>query len=124
MLAATSLRCAARQLSRRPPSVAVVGANAPQQLQLQRRGYHENIVEHYENPQNVGSLDKNDENVGTVSDILGGYCNSCLRLHDIFDLRCMAGGDDRIILWTTLLFQVLINASPWDDFRTVRRMRL
>jgi len=31
-----------------------------------RRGYHENIVEHYENPRNVGSLDKNDESVGTV----------------------------------------------------------
>mmetsp|Transcript_19970 Transcript_19970/g.26178 ORF Transcript_19970/g.26178 Transcript_19970/m.26178 type:complete len:161 (-) Transcript_19970:225-707(-) len=30
-----------------------------------RRGYHENIVEHYENPRNVGSFDKNDENVGT-----------------------------------------------------------
>jgi NifU-like protein involved in Fe-S cluster formation len=24
-------------------------------------------VEHYENPRNVGSLDKNDDNVGTVS---------------------------------------------------------
>jgi hypothetical protein len=33
-----------------------------------RRGYHENIVEHYENPRNVGSLDKNDGNVGTVRD--------------------------------------------------------
>merc|ERR1712071_238062 len=30
-----------------------------------RRNYHENIVEHYENPRNVGSLDKNDSNVGT-----------------------------------------------------------
>jgi hypothetical protein len=33
---------------------------------LQKRGYHENIVEHYENPRNVGSLDKNDRSVGTV----------------------------------------------------------
>jgi iron-sulfur cluster assembly enzyme ISCU, mitochondrial len=32
-----------------------------------RRGYHETIVEHYENPRNVGSLDKNDPSVGTVS---------------------------------------------------------
>ena len=32
-----------------------------------QRSYHENIVEHYENPRNVGSLDKNDDNVGTVS---------------------------------------------------------
>ncbi len=30
-----------------------------------RRAYHENIVDHYENPRNVGSLDKNDPNVGT-----------------------------------------------------------
>lgn len=29
------------------------------------RGYHENIVEHYENPRNVGSFDKNDTSVGT-----------------------------------------------------------
>jgi nitrogen fixation NifU-like protein len=33
----------------------------------QTRSYHDNIVEHYENPQNVGSLDKNDDTVGTVS---------------------------------------------------------
>ena len=35
-------------------------------LFVARRGYHENIVEHYENPRNVGSLDKTDEHVGTV----------------------------------------------------------
>mmetsp|Transcript_14016 Transcript_14016/g.21393 ORF Transcript_14016/g.21393 Transcript_14016/m.21393 type:complete len:156 (+) Transcript_14016:31-498(+) len=29
------------------------------------RMYHQNVVEHYENPRNVGSLDKNDQNVGT-----------------------------------------------------------
>ncbi len=33
----------------------------------QRRSYHDNIVEHYENPRNVGSLDKKDKFVGTVS---------------------------------------------------------
>lgn len=32
----------------------------------QRRSYHDNIVEHYENPRNVGSLDKKDKFVGTV----------------------------------------------------------
>jgi NifU-like protein involved in Fe-S cluster formation len=30
-----------------------------------RRGYHENIVEHYENPRNVGSLDAKKKTVGT-----------------------------------------------------------
>jgi hypothetical protein len=33
----------------------------------QTRLYHDNIVEHYENPRNVGSLDKTDSSVGTVS---------------------------------------------------------
>merc|ERR1712205_19355 len=29
------------------------------------RLYHEKVIDHYENPRNVGSFDKNDENVGT-----------------------------------------------------------
>ncbi|XP_008812593.1 iron-sulfur cluster assembly protein 1-like [Phoenix dactylifera] len=29
------------------------------------RGYHERVVDHYNNPRNVGSFDKNDPNVGT-----------------------------------------------------------
>jgi Fe-S cluster assembly scaffold IscU len=27
--------------------------------------YHKNVIDHYENPRNVGSLDKNDRDVGT-----------------------------------------------------------
>ncbi|KAG6384520.1 hypothetical protein SASPL_155654 [Salvia splendens] len=30
-----------------------------------RRMYHERVVDHYDNPRNVGSFDKNDPNVGT-----------------------------------------------------------
>merc|ERR1712188_208024 len=29
------------------------------------RLYHERVIDHYENPRNVGSFDKNDKNVGT-----------------------------------------------------------
>mmetsp|Transcript_2749 Transcript_2749/g.5925 ORF Transcript_2749/g.5925 Transcript_2749/m.5925 type:complete len:166 (-) Transcript_2749:1519-2016(-) len=32
---------------------------------VNKRSYHENIVEHYENPRNVGSMDKNESSVGT-----------------------------------------------------------
>eukprot|EP00051_Salpingoeca_urceolata_P026228 m.476555 g.476555 ORF g.476555 m.476555 type:complete len:165 (-) comp20564_c0_seq1:41-535(-) len=32
---------------------------------VSRRGYHENVVDHYERPRNVGSLDKTMRNVGT-----------------------------------------------------------
>lgn len=27
--------------------------------------YHENVIDHYEKPRNVGSMDKNSKNVGT-----------------------------------------------------------
>ena len=30
-----------------------------------RRSYHKRVLDYYENPRNVGSLDKNDKNVGT-----------------------------------------------------------
>ncbi len=50
--------------------VMLAGANSTPQLHVLRRGYHENIIEHYENPRNVGSLDKNDDDVGTVSGII------------------------------------------------------
>ena len=30
-----------------------------------RRYYHSKVIDHYENPRNVGSLDKNDPSVGT-----------------------------------------------------------
>jgi len=43
---------------------AIIGP--PVSSSVLRRWYHENIVEHYENPRNVGSLDKNDDHVGTV----------------------------------------------------------
>ena len=29
------------------------------------RSYHEKVIDHYENPRNVGSFDKSDSNVGT-----------------------------------------------------------
>jgi hypothetical protein len=29
------------------------------------RSYHEKVIDHYENPRNVGSFDKTDANVGT-----------------------------------------------------------
>ena len=34
-------------------------------VQILPRLYHENVIEHYNNPRNVGSFDKNDPNVGT-----------------------------------------------------------
>src|ERR1700712_530075 len=40
-------------------------ANAPCLTHLVTRTYHEKVIDHYENPRNAGSLDKNDKDVGT-----------------------------------------------------------
>lgn len=38
---------------------------AKQPLKIATAAYHPNVIEHYENPRNVGSMDKSDQNVGT-----------------------------------------------------------
>ncbi|CAD6271165.1 unnamed protein product [Miscanthus lutarioriparius] len=45
-----------------PPAPAVAAAAA---AVGRSRGYHERVVDHYNNPRNVGSFDKDDADVGT-----------------------------------------------------------
>ena len=46
---------------------------------LLKRNYHKNILNHFENPKNVGVLDKNDKNVGTC--IVGApACGDVMKL--------------------------------------------
>lgn len=50
----------------RAASAGVSGRGAvAAQAATAQRGYHKSVVDHYENPRNVGSLDKDDPNVGT-----------------------------------------------------------
>ncbi|KAI8740887.1 iron-sulfur cluster assembly scaffold protein IscU-like [Biomphalaria glabrata] len=49
------LPCVARKVALRSRSLLVQTATS----------YHKNVIDHYENPRNVGSLDKDDKNVGT-----------------------------------------------------------
>lgn len=42
----------------------LLAAGADARLML-TRNYHEKVIDHYENPRNVGSFDKTDSNVGT-----------------------------------------------------------
>ncbi|XP_072103815.1 iron-sulfur cluster assembly enzyme ISCU [Mobula birostris] len=52
--------------------------------------YHEKVVDHYENPRNVGSLDKNAKNVGTG--LVGAPACG-----DVMKLQIEVGGDGKII---------------------------
>ena len=46
---------------------------------IPKRFYHKNVIDHYENPRNVGSFDPNDENVGTA--IVGApACGDVMKL--------------------------------------------
>jgi iron-sulfur cluster assembly enzyme ISCU, mitochondrial len=46
-------------------SVRVASASQLLQAKTQTRSYHDRVIDHYENPRNVGSFSKGDQDVGT-----------------------------------------------------------
>ena len=99
MLATSLRRVSTSILSRRIPTTTSLAAASNNNIiqQTQRRNYHENIVEHYENPRNVGSFDKNDDDVGTVSLVFIWYCDVCINFMHIF-LRTHKNSDGYLVL--------------------------
>lgn len=72
---------AARPAPRRQNSLRMV---------QQMRSYHERVIDHYENPRNVGSLDKADPSVGTgvVGAPACGMCN-ILSITIVVTIACL-----------------------------------
>lgn len=56
---------------------------------LLARAYHANIIDHYESPRNVGSMDKNDPSVGTG--LVGAPACG-----DVMKLQMRVGADGRV----------------------------
>lgn len=54
------------------------------------RLYHKNVIDHYENPRNVGSMNKNDDDVGTG--LVGAPACG-----DVMKLQIKVGDDGKII---------------------------
>ena len=77
MLSSITRKATTTIFARSARALPSVQTHVQTQTQTQSRGYHDSIVEHYENPQNVGSLDKDDINVGTVRYVMLCYVNLC-----------------------------------------------
>jgi len=56
----------ALQSAGRPATVRLLGRQTPFRLAQSATKYSEALIEHFENPKNIGSLDKNSPNVGTA----------------------------------------------------------
>ncbi|XP_032156357.1 iron-sulfur cluster assembly enzyme ISCU, mitochondrial isoform X2 [Sapajus apella] len=115
------LRRAASALLLRSPRLPARELSAPARL------YHKKVVDHYENPRNVGSLDKTSKNVGTG--LVGApACGDVMKLQiqvdekgKIVDARFKTFGCGSAIASSSLATEwvkgktmLIINSSNWE----------
>lgn len=62
----------------------------PPVVTLQRAAYHQKVIDHYENPRNAGSFDKDEEGVGTG--LVGAPACG-----DVMKMQIKVGEDNKIV---------------------------
>ncbi|KAG7272871.1 hypothetical protein CRUP_029311 [Coryphaenoides rupestris] len=80
--------------------------------EVRARGYHAKVVDHYENPRNVGSLDKTSRNVGTG--LVGApACGDVMKLQ-IIDAKFKTFGCGSAIASSSLVTE-WVKGKSMDD---------
>uniref|UniRef100_A0A5K3EG83 NifU_N domain-containing protein n=1 Tax=Mesocestoides corti TaxID=53468 RepID=A0A5K3EG83_MESCO len=73
--------------------------------------YHEKVLDHYENPRNVGALDKNDEKVGTG--LVGApACGDVMKLQIKHATKISSKEEDVALPLLCLLLNLLSTETP------------
>lgn len=94
-----------------------------------QRAYHEKVVDHYNNPRNVGSFDKNDPNVGTG--LVGApACGDVMKLQikvdengDIIDACFKTFGCGSAIASSSVASE-WIKGKPMEDAVTIKNSEI
>ena len=60
-----SMASSSRSVLSRSIRPTTLAAPRMQAIGVAKRGYHEKVIDHYENPRNVGNMNKKDMDVGT-----------------------------------------------------------
>jgi nitrogen fixation NifU-like protein len=88
------------------------------------RGYHEKVLDHYNKPRNVGTLDKKDQNVGTG--LVGApACGDVMRLQilvddatgEIKDVKFKTFGCGSAIASSSLVTEKIKGLTVWDAMK-------
>eukprot|EP00898_Chlorokybus_atmophyticus_P009247 jgi/Chlat1/952/Chrsp108S01378 len=95
-----------------------------------RRAYHKNVVDHYNNPRNVGSFDKNDPDVGTG--LVGApACGDVMKLQirvdsdgRILDSRFKTFGCGSAIAASSSLATEWIKGRTVDDATSIKNSEI
>ncbi|KAJ3281158.1 iron-binding protein [Borealophlyctis nickersoniae] len=116
MLPATLTSSVRRSVVRCASRPAVLPA-----VTVQSRGYHEKVIDHYERPRNVGSLPKDDPNVGTG--LVGApACGDVMKLQilvdeatgEIKDVRFKTFGCGSAIASSSLATEKIKGLKVWE----------